>query len=79
MTNATAEMAKKSSLEETESKAVRPESGETGVESGALDRRYRQIGISAVAAAVRYQGLAKNPAYAPAQIDWRHLAKDAAA
>jgi hypothetical protein len=31
----------------------------------ALDRRYGQIGISAVAAAARYQGTAKNPAYAP--------------
>ncbi len=30
-----------------------------------LHRRYGQIGISAVAAAVRYQGGAKNPAYAP--------------
>jgi hypothetical protein len=32
----------------------------------ALDRSYREIGISAVAAAARYQGSAKNPAYAPA-------------
>jgi hypothetical protein len=32
----------------------------------ALSRCYGQIGISAVAAAVRYQGAAKNPAYAPA-------------
>ena len=32
----------------------------------ALHRRYGQIGISAVAAAARYQGPAKNPAYAPA-------------
>lgn len=31
-----------------------------------LDRQYRKIGISAVAAALRYQGGAKNPAYAPA-------------
>ncbi len=30
-----------------------------------LDRQYRSIGISAVAAALRYQGGAKNPAYAP--------------
>jgi hypothetical protein len=30
-----------------------------------LDRRYGKIGISAVAAALRYQGDAKNPAYAP--------------
>jgi hypothetical protein len=34
----------------------------------ALDRRYGQIGISAVAAAVRYQGGSKNPAYAPVTI-----------
>jgi hypothetical protein len=32
----------------------------------ALDRSYREIGISAVAAAARYQGSSKNPAYAPA-------------
>jgi len=31
----------------------------------ALHLRYRQIGISAVAAAARYQGGAKNPSYAP--------------
>jgi len=36
-------------------------------EKTGLDARYRQIGISAVAAAVRYQGGAKNPAYAPAK------------
>jgi hypothetical protein len=30
-----------------------------------LDRRYGEIGISAVAAALRYCGDAKNPAYAP--------------
>jgi len=32
----------------------------------ALQHCYGQIGISAVAAAVRYQGDSKNPAYAPA-------------
>ncbi|MEX0752311.1 MAG: hypothetical protein WD073_05240 [Xanthobacteraceae bacterium] len=32
-----------------------------------LDRQYRNIGISAVAAALRYQGDAKNPAYAPSK------------
>ncbi len=37
----------------------------------ALDARYGQIGISAVAAAVRYQGTAKNLAYAPTPYDWR--------
>jgi hypothetical protein len=34
-------------------------------ETVALHLRYRKIGISAVAAAVRYQGSAKNQAYAP--------------
>jgi len=37
----------------------------------ALDSRYGQIGISAVAAGARYQGAAKNPAYAPTPYDWR--------
>jgi hypothetical protein len=36
-----------------------------------LDACYGQIGISAVAAAARYQGTAKNPAYAPTSNDWR--------
>lgn len=44
----------------------------------ALDRRYGQIGISAVAAAVRYQGAAKNPAYAPVAETWRDRAEEAA-
>ena len=35
-------------------------------EGGNLDRQYGTIGISAVAAALRYQGDAKNPRYAPA-------------
>jgi len=38
--------------------------------STALERRYGQIGISAVAAAARYQGGAKNPAYAPVETKW---------
>jgi hypothetical protein len=40
---------------------------------------YGQIGISAVAAAARYQGSAKNPAYAPASNQWRHRIAEAAA
>ena len=44
----------------------------------ALDARYGKIGISAVAAAVRYQGEAKNPAYAPARATIRE-SEDAAA
>jgi hypothetical protein len=38
-------------------------------EAAALVHCYGQIGISAVAAAARYQGGAKNPAYAPASTD----------
>jgi hypothetical protein len=34
----------------------------------ALHLRYRQIGISAVAAAARYQGGAKNTSYSPATV-----------
>lgn len=34
----------------------------------ALHLRYRQIGISAVAAAARYQGGAKNPGYPPTTV-----------
>jgi len=37
----------------------------------ALHRRYGRIGISAVAAAVRYQGSGKNSAYAPATGKWQ--------
>ena len=37
-----------------------------------LDRRYRRIGISAVAAALPYQSDAKNPAYAPVAAKHRH-------
>lgn len=60
MTRTTAETAKKI--------GQKSESREIPGESLALDHRYRQIGISAVAAAARYQGGAKNPAYAPAPI-----------
>jgi hypothetical protein len=48
-------------------------------ESTALDRCYGQIGISAVAAAVRYQGSAKNMAYAPAPTRWSDWPADEAA
>ena len=34
-------------------------------ERAELDARYGKIGISAVAAAVRYRSESKNPAYAP--------------
>jgi hypothetical protein len=62
MPNVTAEMANKPS---------RNDQGHANSgENTALDRCYQQIGISAVAAAVRYQGVAKNPAYAPVPIKW---------
>jgi hypothetical protein len=35
-------------------------------ERAELDARFGRIGISAVAAAMRYRGDTKNPAYAPA-------------
>lgn len=44
----------------------------------ALDRRYGAIGISAVAAAARYQGEAKNSAYAPVANAWYEPADEAA-
>jgi hypothetical protein len=44
----------------------------------ALDRHYGQIGIPAVAAAARYQGGAKNPAYAPVETKWRDRTGEAA-
>jgi hypothetical protein len=42
--------------------------GKSSAEPFALHLRYRKIGISAVAAAARYQGSAKNQAYAPVAI-----------
>jgi len=44
--------------------------GEVSSETSALDH-YRQIGISAVAAAARYQGMAKDAEYAPLPSAWR--------
>jgi hypothetical protein len=43
---------------------------EVAGDATALDRCYGEIGISAVAAAARYQGTAKNPAYAPTSTQW---------
>jgi hypothetical protein len=44
-----------------------------------LDSRYGEIGISAVAAALRYQSEAKNPAYAPVAAQPEKWLTDAAA
>lgn len=78
MTHPTAETAKKTNPNIAQSGPGQRAPEEHSALNAGLDRRYRQIGISAVAAAVRYQGVAKNPAYAPVQTDWR-LAGDAAA
>jgi hypothetical protein len=75
MTNVTAETANKI----THADQTPKYSDQTAVQSGSLDGRYRQIGISAVAAAVRYQGVAKNPAYAPAPIRWQDHTGEATA
>jgi hypothetical protein len=60
MTSIAAELAKKAGQKTT----ARKSPGEM------LDQRYRQIGIQAVAAAARYHGAAKNPAYAPVSAKW---------
>jgi hypothetical protein len=44
-----------------------PHSKQPQREAADLDRQYRKIGISALAAALPYQSEAKNPAYAPAR------------
>jgi hypothetical protein len=62
MQNITAEMAKKT--------AEYNAAAANSAQHSSLDQRYRQIGISAVAAAVRYQGVTKNPAYAPVATHW---------
>jgi hypothetical protein len=71
MKDMTAEMAKKTS--QTGDKA-----GKLSKEQPALDRCYGQIGISAVAAAARYQGGCKNLAYAPVATRWIERPSDAA-
>jgi hypothetical protein len=71
MPQATAAMANKTQ------KPSQPRKSAT--EGASLDHRYGQIGISAVAAAARYQGGAKNPAYAPSQNNAPDRAGEAAA
>lgn len=75
MTTLTAEMANKAAQIDRAQKIPR----EDAAQNSSLDGHYRQIGISAVAAAVRYQGVAKNPAYAPVTTRWQDHSDDAAA
>jgi hypothetical protein len=78
MTHSIAETAKETSAKSAQSNPAQRDSDDSAAQNAGLDGRYHKIGISAVAAAARYQGVAKNPAYAPVQTDWR-LARDAAA
>jgi hypothetical protein len=48
-------------------------------ERAELDPRFGKIGISAVAAAIRYQSDAKNPRYAPAKLGATEPAEEAVA
>jgi hypothetical protein len=68
MTSIAAELAKKGG----------PKTSARKMPGEVLDQRYRQIGIPAVAAAARYHGAAKNPAYAPVAPNWHDRAGDAA-
>jgi hypothetical protein len=72
MQNVTAEMANKTAQNKGSDRKAHNE-------TTALAGCYGQIGISAVAAAVRYQGGAKNPAYAPVSNSWRDRIAEAAA
>jgi hypothetical protein len=72
MQDVTAESAKKNA-------SMRGNDHETSSEAMPLDRRYGRIGISAVAAAARYQGDDKDPACASESAKWRDLFAEAAA
>jgi hypothetical protein len=78
MRNAAAESAKKTASKNVAAKNVTKDVTEDSPKETALDRRYGAIGISAVAAAARYQGAAKNPAYAPVVNAWYEPAEEAA-
>jgi hypothetical protein len=77
MHDAFADLAKKTDPKKSNDRKIhdRKIHGEGTVLAGC----YGQIGISAVAAAARYQGSAKNPVYAPASSKWRDRLAEAAA
>ncbi len=54
-------------MSETKKRENAPHQGES------LDHRYGKIAIPAVAAALRYNGARKNPEYAPAEFEPRHI------
>jgi hypothetical protein len=76
MQDVTANLAKQT---DKKTAPTRAEGRQVSGELSKLDHCFGQIGISAVAAAVRYQGSAKNPAYAPCSNKWRDLIADVAA
>jgi hypothetical protein len=55
----------------TNTEKATSQTAEGRVPRPSLDACYGRIGISAVAAAARYQGATKNPAYAPTSTHWR--------
>jgi hypothetical protein len=68
MKDGTASVAKQSSQQQC---AVLRSSENKALSQGkAIQHYYGEIGIAAVAAAVRYQGDFKNAAYAPVAIEW---------
>jgi hypothetical protein len=76
MQDVTASLAKKT---DKKTAPMRAEVHQVSGELSELNHCFGQIGISAVAAAVRYQGSAKNPAYAPCSNKWRDQIADVAA
>jgi len=76
MQGVTANLAKKT---DRKTAPMRAEDRQVSDELSKLDHGFGQIGISAVAAAMRYRGSAKNPAYAPCSNKWRDLIADVAA
>jgi hypothetical protein len=80
MQDVTANLAKKTDNKSDKKAApMLTEDRQVLAEWSKLDHGFGQIGISAVAAAARYQGSAKNPAYAPCSNKWRDLIADVAA
>ena len=61
-------------------KTTKPSKQNTPREEQTLDARYGEIGISAVAAALKFKSESKNPAYAPVvpELDEDRIAERAA-
>ena len=68
MKDGTASVAKQRSRQQC--RVLRSSENKALSQSKAIQHYYGEIGIAAVAAAVRYQGDFKNAAYAPVAIEW---------